>query len=194
MFSWAGLSAELIANRKFGVPPACDAKGSYSCWPQEVQDVVTMSAGFAPRWQALGSATLSEPWYGPNISGMVVGDCGHSVSCRVKGTATSVCGVQQSAYFDGFDAGMSFGSAIVLQEGELYNIRLVLGILDSETVVTASLQDEGGTIWQKELRAGAVIPPSGSWTVITQNFTAPRTSLNATLKVGCSNELLMLCG
>eukprot|EP01044_Picomonas_judraskeda_P004756 COSAG03_NODE_426_length_8006_cov_75.576957_7_plen_558_part_00 len=53
---FTGLSAELVANRKFAVPTPCDGSGM-ACWPQPVQAL--MAANFTPRWDRCASLALS---------------------------------------------------------------------------------------------------------------------------------------
>ena len=117
-----GLSSELIGNRKFAVPAPCPTQG-YGCWPRAVQTLVAQGIGGAPRWRAIGNAALAPPWWGPKNSALVTGDLGHSVRCAAGAAA---CGVEQSRTLDGFDAGMSFGSAIALHSNSSYGLRLVL--------------------------------------------------------------------
>jgi hypothetical protein len=101
-----GLSAELIANRKFAMPTPCAAPLGMRCWPQAVQDEVASPTNLAPRWRRIGGAKLGAPYWSANSS-LVTGDVGHSVSCE---GSSEPCGVSQSSYLDGFDSGMSFGN------------------------------------------------------------------------------------
>ena len=51
-----GISAELIANRKFAIPTE-----PFTDWPSEVQQLV--EEGVIPRWVGIGSPTLDIPFY-----------------------------------------------------------------------------------------------------------------------------------
>jgi hypothetical protein len=163
---FTGLSAEIIANRKFAVPTPCAAPHGIKCWPQAVQDEM-VPANVAPRWRKIGGAELGAPYWSANSS-LVTGDVGHSVSCAGAGA----CGVMQGSYLDGYDSGMSFGNAIVLEGGKEYSLRLVLRGAPGVTV-TASLGE-----WSK--RFGAI---TAGWSTVVAKFTASATSLNATLTI-----------
>ena len=58
---FAGLSAELLANRKFiGLAPCSGTpKPDYSCWPAAEQRLVAAAA--VPRWTLFGGAALDQP-------------------------------------------------------------------------------------------------------------------------------------
>jgi len=160
---FTGLSAEIIANRKFAVPTPCAPPKGIECWPKAVQDEMVVT-NVAPRWRKVGGAKLDAPYWVANSS-LVTGDVGHSVSCSGAGA----CGVSQGSYLDGFDSGMSFGNAIVLEGGKEYSLRLVL---NGSAKVTASLGS-----WSKSFSATA------GWSTVVANFTAEATSLNATLTI-----------
>ena len=162
---FTGLSAEIIANRKFAVPTPCAPPTGIKCWPKEVQDEM-VPTNVAPRWRKIGAPKLDLPYWKAN-SELVTGDVGHSVRCAGAGA----CGVIQESYLDGFDSGMSFGSAIVVESGKVYSLRLVLRG-GSSAHVTASL---GG--WTKTFTATA------EWSTVVANFTAAATSRNATLTI-----------
>jgi hypothetical protein len=178
---FAGLSSELVANRKFAVPTPCDSSGSYSCWPTALQDLMRRAGNFAPRWTALGSAELSAPWYGANVSAMVTGDRGHSVACQAT-AADEECGVQQGGEFDGFEGGMSWGSAIALQQGQAYEVRLVMRADTTAVIVARLTGDAGAPLWTATVPPGS-LPANGSWATVSFNFSAAATTLNATLTV-----------
>eukprot|EP00040_Diaphanoeca_grandis_P035344 m.222056 g.222056 ORF g.222056 m.222056 type:complete len:1073 (+) comp33360_c0_seq3:76-3294(+) len=174
-----GLSAELIANRKFALPTKCD--GSYACWPKAVQELI--ASGIVPRWQAIGAATLAAPWWSNN-SFLVTGDNGHSIRC----SGASRCGVQQQGYYDGFNSAMSFGSAIAVKMNDLYSLRVVLQANGTTTVpVTIVLSSEGNTLLTHTFSVAA----TSQWETYTINFTASVTSTNATLAItspDCDSE------
>ena len=189
---FSGLSAELIANRKFAVPTPCHVVGM-KCWPQSIQAM--MAANFTPRWTQIGAATLDEPYWQANSS-LVSGDVGHSVHCPKSSTA---CGVTQGSLFDGFDSGMSFGSAIVLEEGKRYTLRLVLkagasiGASSAENAaaytatdsaaVVATITGGGSDSKANALFSARFTPPAGEWQTVNVTFTAKATSLNSTLSI-----------
>ena len=136
---WAGLSAQLVANRLFAS-----------------QD----GGQWVPRWSRIGSAFL-----GPSGSG-VSGHAGtYSVHCRLPLSARAVwwrgttdmpvsvihhhgqpaCGVRQAAVKGGWTSatGMS-GSGIALLAGRPYEARLVLRSTGGPAHVTFSLDAPGG--------------------------------------------------
>ena len=120
-----GLSAEMLANRKFAT--LADA----SSWPAPVQQLAAAGIGGAARWEAIGNATLDTLLWA-NASHLVSGDLGHSVRC-----APGDCGVAQRGWLDGFDAGASYGSAIAVEAGVDYSLRLVLKSAGHGGVVVA---------------------------------------------------------
>jgi hypothetical protein len=146
---YEGLSAEVLANRKFALPTE----------PQPNQP-----AGIVPRWIAIGEPTLDLPFWSNN-SHLVTGDSGHSIHCLAAGagagaavgtaaasaaadggvglraTSTAVaptslgaavgaaagrqCGVWQGQNFDGFNSLRSHGNAIWVQRDKQYRFRTV---------------------------------------------------------------------
>lgn len=183
---FSGLSAEIIANRKFAMPTPClvpnSTNHSYTCWPPAIQQLV--SSGLAPRWKKIGSATLAPPWYGETISSMLTGDRGHSIECRVQ-HSKNTCGVSQSGYMEGFDSENAFGSSIVLQHGYLYSLRLVMKG-SSTTHVYVKLVDDGGrTIHAVDLHSEI----TSHWSTLVSNFTVKNgTTTNATLSIWSVGE------
>ncbi len=183
---FTGFSAELVANRKFAVPTPC--KGSYSCWPPQVQ--AEMASGFTPRWRKIGAAELDKPYWSDNSS-LVTGDVGHSVHCVGAGE----CGVSQGSYLDGFNSGMSFGNAIVLQEAKAYSLRVVLKAPSkinavheapaAASKVMAKIVSSAGEVL---FTASFLVVPSGEWATSIANFSAPATDLNATLQLTATGE------
>ena len=100
---FGGLSAELVANRLFAVqPPGAGA------WP------VPWPPNFPPRWAALPGGAA------PAVRGL-----SSAVSCALSAQQPR-CGLLQLPFADGFDAGMSFGSAIGLEAGRAYTFRAVV--------------------------------------------------------------------
>jgi hypothetical protein len=183
---FTGFSAELIANRKFAIPTPC--AGSYSCWPPQVQ--AEMAQGFVPRWQKIGKASLSSPYWEANSS-LVTGDVGHSVHCPPS-SSDDECGVTQGSYKDGFDSGMSFGNAIVLQAAKGYSLRVVLKApLATRPTSSREQQAAGGKVTAKLVSStGATLfttsfplVPSAQWQTAFANFTSPSTDLNVSLSL-----------
>ena len=195
---WEGLSAELVANRKFALPSPCSDTNprDYSCWPPQVKQEV--AAGFVPRWRPIGAATLDAPYWSKH-SALVTGDRGHSVHCKsVDGAA---CGVVQSSSFDGFDSGKSFGSALPVQAGKLHSLRVVLrggATLPKGGAVSASIVTEtGATVHSSTFvldadhaasAAGSNSVGNGAWTTFYANFTPSVTTVNATLTLSSAGS------
>ena len=86
------------------------------------------------------------------MSALVTGDLGHSIRCD----RDAACGVKQRGWLGGFDAGASYGSAIAVEAGVEYVLRLVLKSAASAMpsqggAVVASLASETGTLlWSHE--------------------------------------------
>ena len=99
---WSGLSAELVANRLFAVQPPGTR------WP------FPWPAGFPPRWAALPGGAA------PAVNGL-----SSAVTCALSAQQPR-CGLQQLPVGDGFDGGMSFGSAIGVEAGRGYTFRAVV--------------------------------------------------------------------
>ena len=134
---WAGLSAELIANRLFAVQPPG------TLWP------FPWPAGFPPRWAALPGGAA------PAVLGL-----SSAVACTLSAQQPR-CGLQQLPVGDGFDGGMSFGSAIGVEAGRAYTFR---------AVVRAT-----GTAGGAGLVLGVALAPG----VFAANLTVPDTSATA---------------
>ena len=82
----------------------------------------------------------------------------------------------QGSYGDGFDSGMSFGNAIVLDAGREYSLRLVVkGTAPAVTVTVRS--DPTNVAFSRTFAA------TSDWETIVYNFSAPDTSMNSTLIV-----------
>lgn len=152
---WNGLSAELIANREFAVQPPGTS------WPR------AWPAGFPPRWAALPGGAA------PAVSGL-----SSAVSCTLS-AAQPLCGLVQLPVGDGFDGGLSFGSAIGLEAGRAYTFSavvrasgsaggagLVLGVSLSPALFSANLS---------VVDTGA----GGAWTTVSASFTASVTTPRA---------------
>ena len=122
---YEGLSAEMLANRKFATLP-----GQLGSWPPVMQQLVSSGlAGKVPRWtniNMLESAGLvfrlnSMSQCGNTTSALVSGDVGHSIRCTYGANAASYCGVEQRGWLDGFhSAGQSYGSSISLDQTQNY--------------------------------------------------------------------------
>ena len=143
---FSGLSAEILANRKFAsLMPCSNSSGDYSCWPAAEQPLGSPPY-LAPRWRAIGSAALDEPYWSAH-SHLVSADLGHSIRC--KASVGTVCGVSQSAVGAGFTSHQSFGSAIALQAGVAYTLRLVLrGSMSAALCIHLRLVDGNNEVWR----------------------------------------------
>ena len=173
-----GFSSEMLANRKFTTLP--DAKS----WPAQMQELASSGIDGAARWEAIGNATIDAPMWS-SASALVTGDLGHSVRCDKDAT----CGLRQRGWLDGFNPGMSAGSAIALEVGVDYVLRLALKSSSASSEpggsVVASLTSETGTtLW-----SGAYDLPTAAsgWVTMSSAFTATATSANATLQLVSSN-------
>jgi hypothetical protein len=169
-----GLSAEVVANRKFAVTSAlADVNES----GRSGASLPRLPAGYlAPRWRMIGTPALDAPMWSNN-SHLVTGDRGHSVRCAVQAAA---CGVEQSQVLDGFNSGMSRGSAIVLRGGGTYAVRVALrrAVGSGPQSATASLLGEAGApLWTETFAL------STEWQTFTANFSVKSPCLNATLQV-----------
>ena len=150
---FAGLSAQLIANRLFA----------------------SKTGGWPPaRWHAVGTPVLHEPGFsGRNGT--------YAVRCTLR-QPSDVCGVSQTQVEQGFSSGPNNGSAIAVEAGRCYSARLVLrsAASGSPVGVHATLSDDGDArllaSWTGRLHRGA-------WQTVRFNFTAPATSRSAALRV-----------
>lgn len=101
------------------------------------------------------------------------------------------CGVAQGGWLDGFNAGVSFGSAIVLGLGRAYSLQVVLRAPSAAAQVHLSLMgphanelarssgDGHQAVFVNQTLQGV----GASWTVFTVNFTATASTNNATLTI-----------
>ena len=143
---WEGLSAQLVANRAFAVQPPG------TIWP------FSWPAGFPPRWRGVG--------------GVQVAGSSRAMVC-VLSESNQLCGVQQDAVADGFNAGRSFGSAIGLQAGHAYSLR-----------VESSVEGGSGISLYVELPgvvSGTLLLPPGNSTLTDYNFTSTVTLSNVSM-------------
>jgi hypothetical protein len=154
---WSGLSAELVANRLFAVQPPGTS------WP------LPWPAGFPPRWAALPDSGAAAP----EVRGL-----SSAVTC-VLSAPQPRCGLQQLPVGDGFDGGMSFGSAIGVEAGRAYTFRavvratgtaggagLVLGVALAPGVFAANLSVPDTTA-------------TAAWTEVSFSFVAGATTARA---------------
>ena len=148
---WAGLSAELISNRLFALQPPGTA------WPQ------AWPPGFPPRWAAYpGGASAAAP--------MAVGPFS-AVACALA-PATPLCGLQQLPVGDGFDAGMSWGSAIGVEGGRGYTFRAVVRAAGTPGGAGLTLRV---ALEPAIFEANLTVPETGDWVEVEAVFTAPAT-------------------
>ena len=175
-----GLSAEMLANRKFTT--LADAVS----WPRAARELAASGIDGAARWNPIGNASIDAPLW-ENASTLVTGDLGHSIRCD----PAALCGVQQRGWLDGFNAGASAGSAIVMEAGTAYTIRLVLksapGSRPSQqalgTVVASLTSDLGTPVWSHSYPLPAA---SDGWTTVKTTFKASVTTANATLQIAAT--------
>jgi len=160
-----GISAELIANRKFAMPTE-----PFTDWPSEVQQLV--EEGVVPRWVGIGSPTLDSPYYAMHDD-LISGDVGSSIHCAAN--ISKECGIEQGSYFEGFDSGVGFGSSIILSKNMDYTLQLVV---KGEASIKVFLSDADA----EEYLFSATITSTSNWTTISQTFTSPATT-NATLRI-----------
>ena len=172
---YEGFSAEMLANRKF------TTLVDTASWPAQTRQLAASGIDGAARWEAIGNASLDAPLWA-NVSGLVSGDLGHSIRCQ----GGSLCGVTQRGWLDGFNAGASFGSAIAVEEGVDYVLRLVLKSAADATpsaggAVVASLSSEtGALLWSQKL---PFPDASDGWVPVTSVVSPKATTSNATLRV-----------
>jgi hypothetical protein len=149
---WEGLSAELVANRLFALqPPGTE-------WPQ------TWPAGFPPRWAPLPNATV------PAVAGPF-----SALACALT-PAAPLCGLQQLPVGDGFDAGLSWGSAIGVEGGRGYTFRAVVRASGTPGGAGLTL---GVALAPAVFAANLTVPETGDWVVVEAAFTAPATLARA---------------
>ena len=155
---WEGLSAELLANRMFAIQP------NGTLWPFPLRP-----GGWGHTWPARW-IPIGSPHASGAISDRYGGDGSHSIICD----GGELCGIYQTQFGDGFDAGVSYGSAITLEEDTEYSLRLALRSPET-ALVNISLS-------QSPLKHVVVVLP-GEWRMITLNFTAQHNSSNSTLVI-----------
>ena len=152
---WSGLSAELISNRLFAVQPPGTS------WPQP------WPSGFPPRWAALPGGAA------PSVAGL-----SSSVACALS-AAQPLCGLVQVPVGDGFDAGMSFGSAIGLEAGRAYTFSAVLRATGTASGAGLVLSV---AIAPALFATNLSVPDttaSGAWTTLSASFVASATTPRA---------------
>lgn len=153
---FAGLSAQLLANRLFG----------------------SGNGTFPPRWHPIGSPALESP----GLSGRAGT---YAVACTSEGRrhATGECGIYQTRVGAGFESGPGDGSAIALQSGRCYTARLVLRAAargNCSTIFTAELTDDERGV---SLASWAAADVASSWSTRHFNFTSSISTMSATLRV-----------
>ena len=145
-----------------------------------MQQLAAAGIDGAARWEAIGNATLDTLLWA-NASHLVSGDLGHSVRC-----APGDCGVAQRGWLDGFDAGASYGSAIAVEAGVDYSLRLVLKSAGHGGVVVASLSSEAGTrLWSHSFPLPAA---SAGWATVSAVVRPSATTRNATLRITATDS------
>jgi hypothetical protein len=146
-----GLSAQLVANRRFAVQPPGTS------WP------VPWPAGLPPRWSMIGSVTVSGPE--------------GSVAC-VLAPDNPICGVQQAPFSGGFSSGVSFGTSICVQQGQAYWLRVEARADDGGAALplTVSLPGVAATTLQVPPPS-----QPGLFSFVDYNFTSPLTATNVSL-------------
>lgn len=147
---WAGLSAEMISNRLFALQPPGTA------WPQP------WPPGFPPRWAAFPGPSAAAP--------TAVGPFS-AVACALA-PATPLCGLQQLPVGDGFDAGMSWGSAIGVEGGRGYTFRAVARAAGTPGGAGLTLRV---ALEPAIFAANLSVPETGDWVEVEASFTAPAT-------------------
>ena len=172
-----GISSEMLANRKFTTLPQ-----TTSGWPSEMNMLAGRGIGGAARWTGVGSAVLDAPYW-RNESHLVNGDVGHSVRCDAS---KAPCGVEQCGWLGGFNSGKSFGSAIALEAGSAYVLRLVLrGGGKSGNLVSVSFSSSGVQLWTHTF----VVPATSSgWVTVDADVATATTTMNATLRIASASS------
>jgi len=153
---WAGLSAELIANRLFAVQPPG------TTWP------LPWPPGFPPRWAAL-----------PGGAAPAVRGPSSAVSCALSAQQPR-CGLQQLPVGDGFDGGMSFGSAIGVEAGRAYTFRAVVratGTAGGAGLVLSVVLAPG--VFAANLSVPDTSATPAAWTELSFSFVAGATTARA---------------
>ena len=174
---WEGLSSEMLANRKLAVAPPLQ--------PFADNDAPVHDGGgggapgrtfVVPRWAAVGAVVAEDPGY--------AGGLARALRCDVSAVA---CGVTQSQVGDGYNSGMSAGSAIAVRANTSYTLRLILrattpgGGGSTALVMTASVKTSAGTELLPATAGAISIPGNSSWIAFTRSFVATENDDNATL-------------
>jgi alpha-N-arabinofuranosidase len=144
---FAGLSAELIANRLFALQPP------NTTWPQR------FPPGFPPRWVAL-----------PNGSAPAIGGAFSAATCTLA-PAAPLCGLQQLPVGDGFSAGLSWGSAIGVEGGRGYTFRAVVRAAGTAGGAGLALR----VALEPAIFSASLPVPEGGWVELAFSFVAPAT-------------------
>ena len=170
-----GLSAEMVANRKFAAYPAGTS------WPDVLARLAKNGlAGKIPRWTAVGNVTLDAPLWSLN-SKLVFGDVGNSILCP----GGAECGVQQSQWLDGSHSGQSYGSSIAMLAENEYLLRIWVRAgnrtrnNDDNATVVATIS-AGEHVWQTFF---ALPEASSGWTELRANASLAVTTSNASLRL-----------
>lgn len=170
-----GLSAQMLANRKFArqVPSSDWSFPGPGGWPQS--DLAP------PRWYVAGPAKSDVPG-----SGAAGGDS-TAVRCDL-GDVSSFCEVGQIQVGSGFDAGARYGSAIALQAGRSYDVRLLARVRCAAAQptqpcahATVSLSGSSGLfVFSRDY----LLSDTGAeWQTLSASFASSVTLLNATFAV-----------
>ena len=132
----------------------------------------------------MGNASIDAPLWA-NASALVSGDLGHSIRCD----GDAACGVKQRGWLGGFDAGASYGSAIAVEAGVEYVLRLMLKSAASAMpsqggAVVASLASEtAALLWSHEYPLPLA---SAGWATVNSVLNVTATTTNATLSVAAT--------
>lgn len=159
---FAGLSAQLVANRKFVLTP------NGTKWPYAWDN----DRSFPPRWSPVGSASFVQPGYaGPHSS---------AIHCVVEGNGEA-CGVTQGTVGEGFNSGMGGGSAIPLQAGATYTARLTVRANSEKPAPVSFAVGQG--VENSSILTTFMVPSDGKWHTMEANITAGYGIAEATLAV-----------
>lgn len=161
---FAGLSAQLVANRKFVLTP----KGTK--WPYAWDN----DRSFPPRWSPLGNASIVQPGYaGPHSS---------AIHCAVERHGQA-CGVTQATVGEGFNSGMGGGSAIPLQAGAAYTARLTVRASSDQPMPVSFAVGQSSDDQNSSILTTFMVPSDGEWHTMEANITAEYGVAEATLAV-----------
>lgn len=169
---FAGLSAQLLANRLFTLQPPGTS------WPSPVN----WGSAWPPRWDAIGPITVCPP-SPPSVTSQCM-------TC-VVGAGDGPCGLRQGTVLDGFGGGYgAFGSAIGLEAGRAYslvlyvtaNASLGLTVNVSNSLVIQTLPVIGGGQQQERLEFNFTYPgPTTAGASVEFTFTGATAPTTATL-------------